>query len=179
MPVIIIAAAALNRVIGYRGALPWRLDEDLARFRALTSKNNACVIMGRTTWESIPPVAGTRLPGRTVFVLSSRPHRTDAFPRFFTTLETALDFARPRYDDIYLAGGERVYAAGIPHADTLLVTRVFQRPAGDRFFPDVLDSGAWVTVREEYRPCREQPEYCFLEYRPHSGIPKSEAHDSA
>ena len=169
MPVIIIAAVALNRVIGCRGALPWRIDEDLARFRALTSKNNACVIMGRNTWESIPPVDGVRLPGRTVFVLSSRPLNTSASVRVFAALETALDFARPRYHDIYLAGGERVYAAGMAHADTLLITRVFREPAGDRFFPALPDGGEWVKVKEEYRPSPEQPEYCFLEYRRPSG----------
>jgi dihydrofolate reductase len=46
-----IAAVARNGVIGAAGALPWRLPEDLRRFRALTTGH--AVIMGRRTWQSI------------------------------------------------------------------------------------------------------------------------------
>ena len=50
--VALIAAVAANGVIGADNRLPWRLAEDLKRFRALTVGH--AVIMGRKTWESLP-----------------------------------------------------------------------------------------------------------------------------
>ncbi|MCK9923670.1 dihydrofolate reductase [Frankia sp. AgPm24] len=47
--------------------LPWYLPEDLAHFRALTI--GAAVLMGRPTWESLPP-RFRPLPGRRNLVLS-------------------------------------------------------------------------------------------------------------
>jgi dihydrofolate reductase len=48
----------MNNVIGRDGELPWRLPEDLKRFKQLTSGKP--VIMGRLTYESI----GKPLPDR-------------------------------------------------------------------------------------------------------------------
>ncbi|MDR0944739.1 MAG: dihydrofolate reductase [Bifidobacteriaceae bacterium] len=54
-------------VIGAAGAIPWRLREDMRHFVALTRGN--IVVMGRRTWESLPP--GSRpLPGRVNLVLT-------------------------------------------------------------------------------------------------------------
>ena len=47
--VALIAAVAQNGVIGVDNRLPWRLPDDLRRFRALTSGHS--IIMGRKTWE--------------------------------------------------------------------------------------------------------------------------------
>src|SRR4029450_9784116 len=58
MSLALIAAVASNRVIGAGNQLPWRLPEDMKRFRALTTGHS--VIMGRKTWESL----GRPLPGR-------------------------------------------------------------------------------------------------------------------
>ena len=58
MTVSLIAALAKNHVIGAGNALPWRLPEDLKRFKALTIGHP--VVMGRKTFESI----GRALPGR-------------------------------------------------------------------------------------------------------------------
>ncbi|MGE5171540.1 MAG: dihydrofolate reductase, partial [Rudaea sp.] len=43
----LIVAVAQNRVIGRDGALPWRIPEDLRRFRALTTGHT--IVMGRRT----------------------------------------------------------------------------------------------------------------------------------
>ncbi|MEE8343690.1 MAG: dihydrofolate reductase, partial [Woeseiaceae bacterium] len=61
----IIVAAATNNVIGRDGELPWRLPEDLKRFKQLTIGKP--VIMGRLTCESI----GRPLPDRRNIVLST------------------------------------------------------------------------------------------------------------
>lgn len=54
-----VVAYENSRGIGLRGDMPWKLPKDMAYFKTLTSsvknsgKQNA-VVMGRTTWESIP-----------------------------------------------------------------------------------------------------------------------------
>src|SRR4051794_16816345 len=65
-PLALIAAVAANGVIGRDGTLPWRLPEDLRRFRVLTMGH--AIIMGRRTWESLPHA----LPGRQNIVVTRR-----------------------------------------------------------------------------------------------------------
>lgn len=47
----LIAALAVDRVIGMENAMPWDLPADLAWFKRNTL--NKPVVMGRLTWESI------------------------------------------------------------------------------------------------------------------------------
>src|SRR6476646_4833077 len=63
----LIAAVASNGVIGIDNRLPWRLPDDLKRFRALTLGH--AVVMGRKTWESLP----RELPGRQNIVVTRQP----------------------------------------------------------------------------------------------------------
>ena len=63
----LIYARARNGVIGKGGTLPWHLPEDLAHFKRLTM--GCPVIMGRKTWDSLPPKFRP-LPGRENVVLT-------------------------------------------------------------------------------------------------------------
>jgi dihydrofolate reductase len=60
----LIAALARNGAIGKDNDLPWRLPDDLRRFKALTLGKP--VLMGRRTAESL----GRALPGRRNLVLT-------------------------------------------------------------------------------------------------------------
>jgi dihydrofolate reductase len=53
MPIHLIYARAANGVIGANNTLPWHLPEDLAHFKRTTM--GSPVIMGRKTWDSLPP----------------------------------------------------------------------------------------------------------------------------
>ena len=70
----VVVAATRDMGIGKDGKLPWRLPSDLKFFKELTmttsdpGKKNA-VVMGRKTWESIPPKYRP-LPGRLNVVLT-------------------------------------------------------------------------------------------------------------
>lgn len=70
----IVVAATRKLGIGKAGTMPWKLPGDMAYFKELTmrtadpAKQNA-VVMGRKTWESIPPKFRP-LPGRVNVVLS-------------------------------------------------------------------------------------------------------------
>ena len=62
----LIVAASANDVIGRDGELPWRLSDDLKRFKALTMGKP--IVMGRKTWDSL----GRPLPGRQNIVITRR-----------------------------------------------------------------------------------------------------------
>jgi len=131
----IIVAAAANDVIGRGNDLPWRLSADLRRFKRLTMGHH--LIIGRKTWESI----GRQLPGRTMLVVSrSNPPLPDSI-RAVSSLERALEIAREAGDDeAFIAGGGMIYAAALPLADRLYLTRVHAEVDGDVFFPAFSES---------------------------------------
>ena len=123
-------ARSRDGVIGADGALPWHLPEDLRLFRALTL--GSTVVMGRRTWESLPP-RFRPLPGRRNVVLSSS----------LDPAEAGVDVARSVEDvlasggDLWVIGGGAVYAAFLPHAAEVVVTEVDVRPAGDTVAPEL------------------------------------------
>ena len=67
MALNLIFARARNGVIGKDNTLPWHLPEDLAHFKQTTLGQP--VVMGRKTWESLPPKFRP-LPGRTNIVVT-------------------------------------------------------------------------------------------------------------
>src|SRR3954451_1423128 len=102
MRISIIAAVAENGVIGRQGKLPWRMSDDLRRFKQLTMGHT--IIMGRRTWESI----GRALPGRrTVVVTRQDSYRTgDASVKIATSLNATLQMAKESGDDeAFIVGG--------------------------------------------------------------------------
>jgi dihydrofolate reductase len=125
--IALIWAQAHGGVIGADGALPWRLPEDLALFRALTT--GSTVVMGRRTWESLPD-RFRPLPGRTNVVLTTDPSWSAAGARRAGSVEEVLDDG-----DLWVIGGGRVYAAFLPYADRLVVTDVDTRVDGDTWAP--------------------------------------------
>jgi dihydrofolate reductase len=157
--VSLLAAVARNGVIGRDGSLPWRLPKDLARVKRLTTGH--CVLMGRRTFESI----GRPLPGRINVVITR--DRTFSPPGVVVAhgLEDALAVARQRGEtEAFVLGGEAIYAAALPGADRLYLTRVEAEPEGDARFPglrEALASGRWKLVREEAHPADERHAHPF------------------
>ena len=84
---VIVAAVGRNGVIGLDGQLPWRIPEDLARFKRLTMGH--ILVMGRATFESI----GRPLPGRSTIVLTRRTNWTEPGVEVAGSLEAALSLA--------------------------------------------------------------------------------------
>ncbi|MGH8971387.1 MAG: dihydrofolate reductase [Actinomycetes bacterium] len=129
MTVGLIWAQGAGGVIGYRGALPWHLPEDLARFRMLTM--GSTVVMGRRTWESLPARARP-LPGRRNVVLTCRPDWHDDGALVARSVVQALAEA-PGH--VWVIGGASVYAAALPFADRVEVTELQQSFTGDVHAP--------------------------------------------
>jgi dihydrofolate reductase len=135
----LIAAVARNGVIGRADTLPWHLPEDLRHFRETTLGH--AVIMGRRTWESLPPKVRP-LPGRRNLVLTRQPGWQAAGAEAVPTLAAALALlqGQPR---AFVIGGAGVYAAALPLADELVLTEIHRDFEGDVHFPP-FDRAAFV-----------------------------------
>lgn len=131
----LIVAASTNNVIGNDGELPWRLSDDLKRFKAVTMGKP--IVMGRKTFESI----GRPLPGRQNIVISRQANFTaDGCDVVQSTVE-AVEIAGDA-DEIMVIGGSQIYAAFLPTADRIYLTRVHVEVEGDAVFPS-LDEAEW------------------------------------
>jgi dihydrofolate reductase len=130
MTVGLVWAQAANGVIGSGGGLPWHLPEDLARFKTLTL--GSTVVMGRATWDSLPP-AVRPLPGRNNVVLSRQPDWAAPGAVVARSLAQALD----QPGDVWVIGGASVYRAALPLADLVVVTELAQEFDGDTWAPEL------------------------------------------
>ena len=131
MKISLVAAMARNGVIGRDNAMPWRLPEDLQHFKRVTL--GAPVVMGRLTWDSLPP-RFRPLPGRRNIVITRNAQFEAA------GAETAPDLASAlaRVADapkVYVIGGASVYAAALPFADELVLTEIDADFEADTYFP--------------------------------------------
>jgi dihydrofolate reductase len=131
--VALIWAQAANGVVGRGGTIPWRLPEDQANFRRLTTGRT--VLMGRRTWDSLPP-RFRPLPGRRNLVLTRDPdwRAEGAFPVHH--LDEALDGTRAgATDELWVIGGSAVWDAALPVATRAVITELETPVDGDTFAP--------------------------------------------
>ena len=121
-PPVAIVAMADNGVIGRDNGLPWRLPDDLRRFRRLTIGH--AVLMGRRTCESI----GRPLPGRRNLVLTRDARWRAEGCETFAEIGTAVDAVAGR---LFVIGGAQVFRACWPLIGRIELTEVHASPAGD------------------------------------------------
>ena len=145
-PIVLVLAMADNGVIGDRGAIPWRIPQDMKRFRALTIGHP--IVMGRKTWESFPK---RPLPGRTNIVIT----RDADYRAEGAVVVHAFDDALARAQaenpaQIGIIGGAGVYREALPLAARIELTEVHIDAPGDvRLVP--FDRAVWrETAREEH-----------------------------
>ena len=137
----LIASVGLNRELGSGGELCWHIPDDLRRFRHLTM--GATVIMGRKTWDSLPkkPLPGRRNIEETAS--GAKYEGAETAP----SLEAALE-AAANDENVFIIGGESVYTAALPFADTLLLTHIDAAdPKADKYFPAISEK-EWEKTEE-------------------------------
>lgn len=158
MNISLIAAMAIDQVIGMEKAMPWNLPGDLAWFKRNTL--NKPVIMGRVTYESI----GRPLPQRVNIVLSSQPAGADNTVIWVTSIEEALAAAQAieNVEEVMVIGGGKVYQQFLPLANKLYLTHVDAEVIGDTHFP-AYEPDEWDSIFTEYHEADENNThgYCF------------------
>ena len=137
----LVVAVAKNGVIGRDNTLPWRIPEDLKRFKALTMGKP--VIMGRKTWDSLPKKP---LPGRTNIVVTRNPEFRAEGAIVAHSFLDAVEKAEA--EDIAVIGGQAIFAEALPVADVIHMTQVAASPEGDTFMP-LIDRAQWREAASE------------------------------
>jgi len=147
----LIVAMAQNGVIGRGNALPWRLPEDLRRFREFTLGKP--ILMGRKTFESI----GRPLPGRANLVLTRDRDWRAAGVIPVHSVEEALLQTRT-CDELVAIGGAEIYRLLLPLARRIYLTHVHADVPGDTYFP-AFDAAQWDDVDCRTHPADERHVY--------------------
>ena len=141
----LIFARAANGVIGKNNALPWHLPEDMAHFKRTTLGKP--VIMGRKTWDSLPPKFRP-LPGRVNIVVTRQADWQAEGALRAASLAAAQQLC-PGEADAWVIGGAQIYAAALPLASSAVVTEIEADFEGDAHAP-VFDADWKETARERH-----------------------------
>jgi dihydrofolate reductase len=144
----LIVAMAQNGVIGRDSALPWRLPEDLKRFKEFTLGKP--ILMGRRTFEAI----GRPLPGRANLVLTrDRDWRAPGVIPVHSVEEALLQTRT--CDELVVIGGAEIYRLLLPLARRIYLTHVHADIPGDTYFP-AFDPAQWDDVELHTQPADER-----------------------
>ncbi len=157
--IVLIAAVARNRAIGKDNRLLWNIPQDMAHFRKLTTGET--VIMGRKTWESLPP-RFRPLPNRRNIVISRQADYAAEGAQVADSLTRALVLANGSAR-IFVIGGEQIYALAMPLAQRLEITEVDLHPDADAWFPPI-DSAQWQESQREDGLSEDGTRFAFVTY---------------
>ncbi|KAF5203467.1 Bifunctional dihydrofolate reductase-thymidylate synthase [Thalictrum thalictroides] len=147
----VVVAATRSMGIGKNGKLPWRLPSDLKFFKEITMDtsnpgNMNAVIMGRKTWESIPPKYRP-LPGRLNVVLTRSGNSNIATAENVVvcgSLASALELLAgspysPLIEKVFVIGGGQIFrdALNSPECDAIHMTEIEASIECDTFMPPI------------------------------------------
>jgi dihydrofolate reductase len=156
----LIVAHDTNLGIGIDNGLPWRIKDDMAHFKTITTGNvfefhdkNNVVIMGRKTWDSIPDKFRP-LDNRYNIVISSQTREELDLPKdvyVAKSFEYALFIANELSpDEVYVIGGSSIYEQAIPGCTGMFITEVAGNDVEcDSFFPDYREDFEESTIQKE------------------------------
>ncbi len=125
-----MVACDLKDGIGKNGKLPWHLKGELAYFQKVTTQTKDphkqnMVIMGRTTWESIP-VNNRPLKKRQNVILSRNRDYLASGATVCDSLSDALKLADATIEKIFIIGGATVFKEALEtlSLDGIYLTRI-------------------------------------------------------
>jgi dihydrofolate reductase len=142
-PPTAVVAMADNGVIGRGNGLPWRLPDDLKRFKSITIGHT--VLMGRRTFEAI----GRPLPERRNLVLSRDPHWSAPGCELVRSPDEALE-AVGESGRLFVIGGAQIYLACWPFVNRIELTEVHADLEGDTRLRGFNRDDWTETFREEH-----------------------------
>ena len=163
MQVNLIYARSANGVIGKNNTLPWHLPEDMAHFKKTTM--GWPVIMGRKTWDSLPP-RFRPLPGRSNVVVTRQTQWAAQGALVAASLPDALTLCEAS-EQVWVIGGAQIYLQAEPFAQRIEVTEIAQDFEGDAFAPKL--SREWTEAAREAHVSINGLKFSFITYTKHQG----------
>ena len=157
MELVLVAAMDRNNAIGRDNELPWRLPDDLKRFKTLTLGKP--VLMGRKTAQSL----GRALPSRLNLVLTRSGQAPFEGMQAVASLQDGQHLAAEAgAGELCVIGGGEVYALCLPLATRMHLTHVDTVvEAADAFFPYV-DMAQWKATASEAHVSDERHRFAFV-----------------
>ena len=138
-----VVAMASGRGIGYRGALPWHLPDDLKTFKRITTGHP--VLMGRKTYESI----GRPLPGRQNIVLTRDPSWTAEGVDVIHSVEELKRL--PLMDpEVMVIGGAEIFSLMMPLMSRMWVSHIMGEYPADTWLPPFEDRFRSANLHEQF-----------------------------
>ncbi len=128
-----IVAVGSDLGIGKGNDLLWRIPEDLAQFKKLTTCKT--IIMGRKTFESLPKV----LPEREHIVLTRNKSYVYKHPQVTVMhdLESVITKYANSSKEVFVIGGGELYLNTLPFTDKIYLTKVYGQKDADTYYPDI------------------------------------------
>jgi len=116
------------------------------------------VIMGRKTWDSLPP-RFRPLPGRVNVVVTRQTDWTAAGAVAAHSLTEAMGLCATD-PDAWVIGGAEIYAQAMSWAETAEITEIALDVAGDAFAP--VFGADWQETRRVPHTAANGLDYCFI-----------------
>lgn len=156
MRISLIAAMTDQGIIGRNNQLPWHLPADLKHLKQLSLGKT--IVMGRKTFESI----GKPLPQRTHIIISRNADFQVPGCQVVDSISAAIKAAEA-CEELMIFGGEKIFEAFLPLADTLYLTLIHANLTGDTYFPS-WDRAQWQEIsRTDHAADAQNPyDYSFV-----------------
>lgn len=165
----LIAALSDNEVIAVDGKIPWKVPNDMKRFKELTTGHH--IIMGRKTFETLPKL----LPGRTHIVMTTNKefHKlSEEGVVIVNNWQEALA-ACPVGEKSFVIGGGEIYEQSIDLVDEMeltIVNTIIQKEEGKEFTyfpkPQSILSKFYLESRvDNLKDEKNEFDYSFLTFK--------------
>lgn len=156
-----IVAVDANWGIGYCGDLLVKIAEDMKFFKQTTL--GKVIIMGRETFESLP--GKEPLKDRINIVLSTKAYSEDERITVCRSLEELSQVLEQYHtDDVFVIGGEKVYAQLLPYCSEAYVTKIENTYKADKYFVNLDKVAVWKPVACSDCKCHNEIRYRFTRY---------------
>jgi dihydrofolate reductase len=160
-----IVAVDQNWGIGYKGQLLERIPADMKFFKEKTL--GKIVIMGKETFASLP--GQEPLKDRINIVLCEDKQFSDKKIIVCSSLdELFIEIAKYPSDEVFVIGGEKVYAQLLPYCTEAYVTKIENAYTADKYFNNLDDDERWELVFTGEAQSYNNIKFCFTTFANHS-----------
>ncbi|MBW9158291.1 dihydrofolate reductase [Clostridium sp. FP2] len=158
----LIAAVDLNWGIGYNTKLLVKIPEDMKYFKEKTI--GKVIVMGRNTLESLPDKKP--LEQRVNIVLTkNRSYNCEGVILCYSLEELFKELKKYNEEDIFIIGGQSIYAQLMPHCDKAYITKIYKEYVHNKVLANLDNDNQWQkNSTSEKQQFKEDIYYTFNTY---------------